>query len=389
MTFTNRVMNLEESATLSITALANSLKKQGREIIDFSAGEPDLDTPKVICDEAIRAINSGFTKYTAVEGIIELREAIAKKLRDENALDYEAKDIVVSNGAKQSLFNSIQVLIQEGDEVIIPKPYWVSYPEIVKYSGGITKFVETDEGTDFKITPSQLQNAITSKTKMIILCSPSNPSGMVYSKEEIEALVDILRARDIIIISDEIYEKLSYEKPSFSIATIKEIQEKVITINGLSKSACMTGWRVGYLAAKNQEFIRLVKNLQSHLCSNINSIAQKAAIVALNRDSNDDYEHNKSIFLNRRNLAHKLINQNKYLQALLPDGAFYLFINIKNTKMNSVEFCKRALEEAGVALVPGVAFGLEGYIRMSFASQEEQITLGCEKLNKFCANLNS
>ncbi|MGX3010707.1 pyridoxal phosphate-dependent aminotransferase [Helicobacter sp. 23-1044] len=389
MKYSNRVKRLNESLTIAISSLARDLKAQGKDILSFSAGEPDFDTPKGIKDEAIRSINSGFTKYTQVSGINELKSAICEKLERENALHYEPSEIIVGNGAKGALFNAYAALVDKGDEVIIPAPYWVTYPELTTYFGGKNVIIETSEENDFKITPKQLESAITKKTKILVLTSPSNPTGMIYSKDELEAIHSVIKGTDIVIISDEIYEKLVYDNLKYtSIGAINDdLLQRTITINGLSKSFAMTGWRVGYAASKDKELIRLMNNLQSQSTANINSIAQRASIPALKGECEMDAENFIQAFEGRRNLAHKMINDIKSLEVRLPQGAFYLFINIKAIKRDSMEFCKDLLEKQGVALVPGVAFGMEGFVRFSFACGEEQIIEGIKRIEKYVLGL--
>ena len=305
MQLSKRVEVLSESITMSITALAKELKANGQDILSFSAGEPDFDTPQIIKNEAISAINNGFTKYTAVDGIPELKDAIIEKLKRDNNLVYTRNNIIVSNGAKHSLFNLFQALIDEGDEVIIPSPYWVTYPELVKFSNGKVVEIKTDDKNDFKITPEQLKNAITKKTKLLILTTPSNPTGAIYSKNELENLGKVLEGTDIFIASDEMYEKLVYDKKSFtSVALVSEdMFKRTITINGLSKSVAMTGWRFGYLATPNMDLIKAMKKLQSQSTSNINSITQKAAIVGLSSKIDDEIAKMVEAFESRRNYA--------------------------------------------------------------------------------------
>lgn len=389
MQYSKRISLLNESLTIAISSLARDLKAQGGDVLSFSAGEPDFDTPKIIKDEAIRAINSGFTKYTQVAGIKELLEAISNKLKTENNLNYNPDEIIVSNGAKHSLFNVFSALVDVGDEVIIPAPYWVTYPELVTYFGGINVFIETDEGTDFKITPMQLKQKITPKTKMIVLTSPSNPTGMIYSKEELEAIYDVIKDTEILIISDEIYEKLVYDNVEYvSAGSINDdMLHRTITINGLSKAVAMTGWRMGYVASKDKKLIKLMNNLQSQSTSNINSITQKASIFGLNGDAKMDIDNFVGTFANRRNLAYKLISNIHLLDVKLPQGAFYLFINIKKVNPDSMAFCKDLLEKEGVALVPGIAFGLDGYVRFSFTNSEDEIKDGIERISKYISTL--
>lgn len=384
--YSAKIQNLAESATIAISTLANELKAQGRDILSFSAGEPDFDTPKVIKDAAIKALQTGFTKYTAVAGILPLRKAIASKLERENGLKYDPSEILVSNGAKQSLFNVFQALINDGDEVIIPSPYWVTYPELVAYSGGKNVFIETDETTGFKITASMLRSAITPKTKAVVLTTPSNPTGSVYTKAELEALAEVLKGSDIWVISDEMYEKLIYSGSFVSSGAISEdMLERSITINGLSKSVAMTGWRMGYLASKDKKLVKMMDNLQSQCTSNINSITQMAAISALDGSADSDIEMMRQAFLERCKEGAKLINQIENLSVKEPDGAFYFFINIKDSAYgrDSMRFAKELLEREGVALVPGIAFGMEGYVRFSFACSLEQIREGIARIERF------
>lgn len=385
--YSQKIQNLSESATIAISTLASELKAKGRDVLSFSAGEPDFDTPQVIKDEAIRALNSGFTKYTPVPGIPELREAIAKKLKRENGLSYTPKQVLVSNGAKQSLFNIFQALINDGDEVIVPAPYWVTYPELVIYSGGKPVFITTDENSNFKITAKQLKNAITPKTKILVLTTPSNPTGMVYTKAELTEIAEVLKDTKIWVVSDEMYEKLVYGVKFTSAASISDdMMKRTITVNGLSKSVAMTGWRMGYLATSDDKLVKLMDNLQSQCTSNINSITQKASVVALNGDADRDIEMMRQAFEKRRDLACDLINNIGGLSVQKPQGAFYLFINIKGIAKfggDSMKFCSELLSEQGVALVPGSAFGMDGYVRLSFACSTEQIIEGIKRIEKF------
>ncbi|MDD7345951.1 pyridoxal phosphate-dependent aminotransferase [Helicobacter sp.] len=386
-TYAPRIQLLSESTTIAISSLARDLKAQGKDILSFSAGEPDFDTPKPIRDEAIRALNSGFTHYTAVGGIPELRKAICEKLERENGLHYDPSEVIVSNGAKHSLFNVLQALVCDGDEVIIPTPYWVSYPEIVTYCGGTNVFIPTDEKQNFKITPKQLKEAITPKTKILVLNSPSNPTGIVYSKEELEELAQILAGSNIWVLSDEIYEKLVYDITFCSSAAIsQDMLERTILINGLSKAVAMTGWRVGYVACKDKQLIKYMDNLQSQCTSNVNSIAQKASVVALGKECVADIEEMRLAFKERMEVAYKLFNTLPGISLQKPQGAFYLFPNIQEIakfKGDSMRFCQELLQSQGVALVPGSAFGKDGYVRFSFACNTEQIQLGIERIARF------
>ena len=387
---TNRINMLSESITIAVSSLAQELKAEGKDIISFSAGEPDFDTPQVIKDAAIAAINNGYTKYTAVDGIAELKEAIANKLKRDNNLEYKPNQIIVNNGAKHSLFNLFSATIEEGDEVIIPAPYWVTYPELVKYCGGTVVEIQTTDETAFKITPEQLKNAITPNTKMLVLTTPSNPTGAIYSKEELEALSEVLKGTDILVASDEMYEKLTYDGEFTSTASISEdMFKRTITINGLSKSVAMTGWRFGYMAAYDTELIKATKKLQSQSTSNINSITQYAAIPGLDGSADADIKMMRKEFVKRRDEAVKLFNEIDGLSVLKPSGAFYLFVNIKEISHDSLEFSKALLEQKGVAVVPGVGFGSEGYFRFSFASHVENIREGIERIADFTAQLKN
>jgi aspartate aminotransferase len=387
MKLSKRVNTLTESLTIAISTLAAELKSQGKDVLSFSAGEPDFDTPDLIKDAAVEAIEEGFTKYTAVPGITPLLEAIKDKLKSENDLPYEITDIIVSNGAKHSLFNLFQALIDDGDEVIIPAPYWVTYPEQVKYSGGVPVIIETDDKSNFKVTPQQLKNAITEKTKMLVLTTPSNPTGALYSKEELEALAEVLEDTEILIASDEMYEKLTYEKEFVSVASINDhMFERTITINGLSKSVAMTGWRFGYLATVKKDLAKAMKKLQSQSTSNINSITQKAAIVALNGSVDGEIDLMREAFKQRRDKACEMFNAIEGLSVDTPDGAFYLFVNHQAVEKDSMKFAKVLLEDAGVAVVPGIGFGSDGYFRFSFATDLETIMEGINRIEKLVEN---
>jgi len=385
---TDRINTLSESITIAITTLAQELKAEGKDILSFSAGEPDFDTPQVIKDAAIKAINEGFTKYTAVDGIPVLKKAIAEKLRRDNGLTYALNQIITNNGAKHSLFNLFAATIQKGDEVIIPSPYWVTYPELVLYCGGTVVEVETLDDSGFKMTPEQLKNALTPNTKMLVLTTPSNPTGSVYSKEELTALGKVLEGTDVIVASDEMYEKLVYDGTFTSAAAVSDdMYKRTVTINGLSKSVAMTGWRFGYMAAHNTELIQATKKLQSQSTSNINSITQKAAIPGLDGSADVDIEMMKQAFKARRDEAVKLFNDIESLSVVKPDGAFYLFVNIKKISNDSLDFSRQLLAKTGVAVVPGVGFGSEGYFRFSFASDIESIRIGIKRIEEFIQSL--
>ncbi|MDR2789557.1 MAG: pyridoxal phosphate-dependent aminotransferase [Campylobacteraceae bacterium] len=380
-----RVLHLSESITVAISSLAKELKASGKDILSFSAGEPDFDTPEAVKKAAIKAVESGFSKYTAVSGTPEVLKAVADKLLRDNAVNYKPSDIVINVGAKHSLFSLFQAVIDHEDEAVIPSPYWVTYPEVVGYCGGKSVFLPTDDSTDFKITPEQLKNAITPKTKIFILNNPSNPTGSVYSKEELEALANVLKGTSVLVVADEIYEKLLFGDLKFtSFASLsQDAYQRTITVNGLSKSAAMTGWRFGYLATPNKEIINAVKKLQSQSVSNITSIIQKAAIPALDGTIDKDIELMRKTFEKRRDLAVNALNGIEGISVVVPNGAFYIFANIKELSNDSMKFCKELLEDVGVAVVPGIGFGMDGYFRFSYAADEASIIEGIKRIASF------
>lgn len=383
----NRVESLQESITLVISAKAKEMKANGIDVISLSAGEPDFDTPKAIKEAAIYAMNHGGSKYTAVTGTPEVLKAIQTKLKNENNLEYKTNQILTNVGAKHSLFNITQALIDSGDEVIIPAPYWVTYPQIVLYAGGKPVILETNESTNFKITPEQLKNAITSKTKLLMLNSPSNPTGAIYSKKELEAIAEILKGTNIMIASDEIYEKVNFTGEFVSTASISEdMFKRTITINGLSKCGAMPGWRFGYMASVNEALIKACKALSSQSTSNICSLTQAGAIPSLLGETDGDIEMMRVQYQKRRDWAVEAINQIDGLSVTNPDGAFYLFVNCKKVDKDSLRFCKRMLEEANVATVPGVGFGMDGYFRASYATDLDSIKEAVSRIAKFVKN---
>lgn len=388
MKIANRMENLSPSVTMAITALARELKAQGKDILSFSAGEPDFNTPEVIKQAAIKAIVDGHTKYTAVEGIPQTKQAIINKLKRDHNLEYKLEHVIISNGAKHSLFNLFQVLIEKGDEVIIPAPYWVTYPEQVKYSDGVPVIIETDDKSEFKITAEQLRNAITDKTKILLLNTPSNPTGAVYTKEELTAIAKVLEGTDILVLSDEMYEKIMYDGKKFTAAAevSDDMYNRTVTINGLSKSVAMTGWRFGYLATPKPDLVKAMTKLQGQVTSNVNSITQYAAIPALEGEADETMEIMRKEFEKRRNIVVESFNHIEGLSCFNPDGAFYVFVNIQGFSSDSVKFCADLLEQKGVALVPGLAFGTEGYIRFSFATDLETIQEGIKRIKEFVEN---
>ncbi len=383
MKLAKRVEQVTPSLTLAIDAKAKALKASGVDICSFSAGEPDFPTPDHILAAAKQALDDGKTRYGPAAGEPRLREAIAQKLQKDNGLCFGAENIIVTNGGKHSLFDLMLAIIDAGDEVIIPSPFWVSYPEMVKLAGGIPVIVPTDEKSQFKITPAQLQQAITPKTKLFIINSPSNPTGMVYTPAELEALAAIVVANDLLVVSDEIYEKLIYDGAQHvSIGALgPEIYERTLVSSGFAKAYSMTGWRVGWLAGP-VEIIRAATLIQGHSTSNVCTFAQWGAIAAL-EGSQDCVESMRVAFAERRQSMFDLINAIPGLSCAKPDGAFYLLPSIAQTGMTSLEFCDALLEEQKVALIPGIAFGADDFIRLSYATDMDTIKRGMERLDKF------
>ena len=379
---------LEESITLAITAFANELKAKGEDVLSFSAGEPDFDTPQTIKNAAIKAIENGCSKYTPVAGIKDVLNAVATKLKRDNDLSYETSEIITNVGAKHSLFQCLECLVDEGDEVIIPSPYWVSYPEMVKFAGGKCVFVDTKEENGFKITADELKNALSEKTKVFILNTPSNPVGCVYTKEELSALAKVLEGTRVVVLSDEMYEKLLYDGVKFhAFASVSEdAMKRNVTINGLSKCGAMPGWRFGYMASKIKGLVPAVKKLQGQSTSNICSISQYAAIPALLGECDEDIEMMRKAFERRRNVALEMLSKMENVSVYKPSGAFYLFINISKLEKDSMKFCQKLLEEKKVAVVPGIGFGMDGYLRLSYATSEENIIKGLERFGEFVKN---
>ena len=389
MTLSRRAKEVSPSATLQITASAKRMIKEGKDVIAFGAGEPDFDTPDPIKNAAIAAIQSGFTKYTPTSGIPELKEAIARKLKADNGLEYNPSSVIVSCGAKHSIYNTIQVLVDEGDEVLIPIPYWVSYPEMVSLAGGKPVFIPTTLKEDFKINVNTLKKFLTKKTKILLLNSPSNPCGVVYRKGELEALAEFCVKNNIICISDEIYEKIIFDGiKHVSIASLSnKIKKLTVTVNGFSKSYSMTGWRLGYLAAE-QEIVDAVSRIQDHSTSNPTSIVQKAALAALAMD-NKFFDEIIVKFQERRDyIISRLDKMKDRIGYKKPEGAFYIFCDIKKTNMDSFTFAKRLLEEKFVAVIPGAPFGCRDYVRISFATSMEKIKIGLDRIQEWLGNLS-
>lgn len=379
----DRLRKINPSSTLAITSKAKKLKAEGRDIINLSAGEPDFDTPQFIKDAAIKAISSGFTKYTPTTGTPELKKLISDKFKRDNSLEYAPSQIVVSCGAKHTIFNVIMALVNPGDEVIIPLPYWVSYPEMVNLCGGVPRFVKTLPENNFKITPKNLLASIVPQTKLLILNSPSNPCGCVYSSDELKEIAGICVDKKIMVISDEIYEKIIFDNARHtSIASFgPQIYDQTITVNGLSKSYSMTGWRIGYLGAP-ADVAEAVSRIQDHSTSNPNSIAQKAAEAALSGPGNFVADLCKQ-FQERRDYCIGRIKKMKKIDCVTPQGAFYIFCDISRTGLTSSVCAGRLLEEAEVSLIPGDGFGMDQYIRMSFANSLEQLARAMDRLESW------
>lgn len=388
MRLSQRVKQLSPSSTLAITAKANELKKQGLDVVGLGAGEPDFNTPQHIIDAAITAMQEGKTKYTATSGIIELKEAICEKLKKDNGLTYKPSQILVTNGAKHALYNVFQAILEPGDEVIIPIPYWVSYPEQVLLAGGVPVYVEGKEENEFKVTPQQLESVITDKTQAVIINSPSNPTGSIYSREELSAIAEVCIKHGVMMVSDEIYEKLIYDGyEHVSIASLsEEAYQHTIVVNGMSKPYSMTGWRIGYVAA-SEELVKAMTNLAAHSTSNPVTFAQFGALEAL-RGTQEPLEMMRGEFEKRRNIAVDLLSQIDGIHCVKPKGAFYIFANAseavkKGGFQSTDEWAKALLEQEYVALVPGTGFGAPNHIRISYATSLEQLEKGISRIKRF------
>lgn len=393
----DRIVKMVESATLQMTAKARKLKQEGKDVINLSIGEPDFDTPQFIKDAAKVALDQGYTKYTPVSGLIELKRSIQEKFKRDNNIEYALDEIVVSNGAKQSIANVAMSVLNEGDEVIIFAPYWVSYLEIVHLAGGVPVIVHAGIENDFKVLPSQLEAAITPKTRMVIFSSPCNPTGSVYSMEELQAFAEILGTKDeIYIVSDEIYEYINYTGNHASIASIPSVKDQTITINGFSKGFAMTGWRLGYMGAP-REVAKATDKMQGQFTSGATSFSQKAASLALETDLTETYKM-RDAFLKRRDLILNLLKEIPGIKCNVPEGAFYVFPNVsayygKKTPDGTViengdHLCTYILDTAYVALVAGSAFGDEECIRISYAASDEEIIEACKRIKEALSHLN-
>jgi len=390
----NSLKRIKPSPTIAVTQKARELKAAGKDVIGLGAGEPDFDTPENIKQAAIDAINRGDTKYTTVDGTPELKKAIVNKFKRENNLEYSTNEITVGTGGKQVIYNALMATLNKGDEVIIPAPYWVSYPDMVLLAGGNPKIVKCNQNDGFKLTPKNLKKAITKKTKWLILNSPSNPTGASYSREEIEALSEVLiKNKNVHILSDDIYEHITYDNFNFfTIAQISKLKNRTLTMNGVSKSYAMTGWRIGY-AAGPKEIIKAISKIQSQSTSNPSSVSQAAAVEALN--GNQDFIQKRSdAFKERRDFVVNSLNNIKGLSCLKPNGAFYVFPSCKKllgkkTKLKTdSDFVEKLLEKANVAVVQGSAFGLDGYFRISYATSMEKLKIAMERIKSFCESLS-
>lgn len=397
MKLSEKALGIKPSSTLSITEKAGVLRGEGKDVISFSVGEPDFDTPDHIKKAAIDAINEGFTKYTPAAGTVELRKAVAKKLKEDNGLDYDYTQIVISNGAKHSLVNALMAIVNPGDEVIIPAPFWLSYAEMVRIAGGTPVIAYTKAENNFELSREILESVCTDKTKAVIVTTPSNPTGMVLTEKCLREIADFAVEKDIIVIADEIYEKLIYskDKKHISIASFgKEIYERTITVNGVSKSYAMTGWRIGYTASSKQ-IAKLMASMQSHMTSNPNSIAQMAALAAI-EGPQDCVEDMREKFEERRDYIYDRVAKMPYLKTLKPEGAFYLFVDFSGTygkKYNDIVLESAAqigallLDEELIAVVPCADFGMPDYIRFSYATSNENIKKGMDRLEDFISKL--
>ncbi len=382
-----RAASLSPSLTLAIDSKAKQMKAEGQDVVGFGAGEPDFDTPQHIKDAAIKALQEGFTKYTPASGIPELRQAIADKFKRENGLNYKPSQIVVSCGGKHSCFNVMLATCQDGDEVIIPAPYWLSYPEMAKLAGATPVILNTSDKTEFKVTPNQLRAAITPRTRLFILNSPSNPTGSVYTPDEIKALGDICVEKGVLIMSDEIYEHLLYDGATHkSVASFSQAHyDHTIIVHGFAKAWSMTGWRLGFLAAP-EPIAKVIDAVQSHSTSNATSFAQKGAVAALTGPQ-DHLKGWLAEFNKRRTFAWQKLNSIPGISCVNVKGAFYLFPNIAKTGLKSSEFCACLLEAEKVAAVPGIAFGADDCIRLSYATSMANIEKGLERMDRFCRSL--
>lgn len=397
MDYSLKALKLPPSITLAITAKAKEMKAEGKDVVGFGAGEPDFNTPKNIIDACKKALDEGKTKYVPASGINELKDAVINKFKRDNNLSYERNQIIISTGGKQCLFNTLMALTNPGDEILVAKPYWVSYPDLIALSGGNCIVVDTREEEDYKFTLENLESSLTSKTKAIIVNSPNNPTGTVYSREELESIADFCKKHDIFIISDEIYEPLIYgEEKHISIASLSEdAYNRTVVVNALSKAYAMTGWRLGY-AAGPKDLIKVMGNIQSHTTSNSTSFVQYAAVEALNGDQSFIPQMNEEFRL-RRDYMIKRADEIKGLDYIYPKGAFYLMLDVRyfigkhfrgNIIKSSLDLADMLLSEYLVAVVPGSGFGLEGFLRLSYAINRDSIKKGFDRIEEFFAEIS-
>lgn len=387
MDLASRVSELTPSLTLAIDSKAKAMRAEGIDVYSFGAGEPDFDTPEHIKAAAIEALNAGFTKYTPSSGTPELRAAISEKFKRDNGLDYKPSEIIVSNGAKQSCYNAIMAVCGEGDEIIIPAPYWLSYPDMVRLAGAEPVIVQTTQENDWKMTPAQFEEAMSPRTKMVIINSPGNPTGSVYTKEELRALVEVAADEEIMILSDEIYESLTYDGAEHvSVASLTpEAKDLTITVNGFSKAYAMTGWRLGYLGAP-EKIAKAIDSMQSHSTSGPCSFAQKGGLAAISgsqqcvADMREEFNIRREYMFERLSAIHNVT-------AVKPKGAFYMLANISKLGMTSTNFADRLLSKANVAVVPGIAFGDDRVVRLSYATGLDVIKPGLDRFEDFCKTL--
>ena len=387
MQLSSRATTLTPSLTLSIDSKAKAMKAEGIDVCGFGAGEPDFDTPEHIKAAAQAAIEAGFTKYTPSSGMPELRQAIADKFLADNKLEYKPSQIIVSNGAKHSCYNAILAVIEPGDEVIIPAPYWLSYPEMVRLAGGEPVFVQTKEENGWKMTAEEFESAMTPRTKLVIINSPGNPTGSVYTREELEKITEVAVAEEILILSDEIYEKLTYDGVEHvSTASLsKEVYDLTITVNGFSKAYSMTGWRLGYLGAP-EAIAKVIDSIQSHSTSNPCSFAQKGGLAALKGDQQPVADMREEFNMRREYMFDRL-SKIPNITAVKPLGAFYILVNISRLSLTSQNFADRLLSKANVAVVPGIAFGDDRTLRFSYATSMDVIKTGLDRFEEFCRSL--
>ena len=388
MKIADRMLKVSPSATLKLTSKAKEMKAIGFPVISFGAGEPDFDTPQAVKDEAVKALANGFTKYTPTSGIPELREAVCQKFKEDQGLSYTPDQVVISCGAKHSLYNLIQVLCNPGDEVLIPAPYWVSYPEMVYLAGGMPVFIDCPQSDGFRLTPERLKKALTPRSKILILNSPSNPTGAILEEKDLKALAEIIVEKDLICISDEIYEYYLYGKyKHVSIASFnEEIKKRTFVVNGTSKSYSMTGLRIGYLAG-DTEAVKKIGILQDHSTSNPTSISQKMAVAALRLPKTYRAEVREK-FEKRSHRMVELLGKAKGFKPFVPQGAFYVFCDVSGTKLGSEILCEKLLEEVHVAVIPGKSFGSDAHVRLSFACSEKDIEEGVERIIDWTSKRN-